>query len=563
MKLKMFVVALILCCYPNFLYASYDEGPKNLLVFKDVKNIPIIDKDGKSINIGMTASQTIKDKNQLIFCNYATLYLMDLTTGITKILEKPKNVEVWVPTGVKWCPDNKRLYLANYLGKDILVLKFDEQDQLSLVKRYVDEELIGPENIDVIEKGKLFVVSDFDSSKVILFNESGKIWSHKIGNAHGISFSKDKKFIYASGLSPAKLYKFDLQGNLINKIGKPDWWKDGYLWPTSVAVSDKNIIVSDAHTGKITFVDESLNFQKSIGGNGLGITLFNMPYGIIVNDNFLFVTDTFKGRILKIDPEKNKIISIYKSDNFFDSQSNALNDKFNKDPQWVSRSQEPLGLTYKERTNLAQKVRIDFNKFGLNVLWNPSYNGLNHNQLITLSLDRSIGFFSGSMYYWTLAKNFEYNGYPCTIIGSPEVQEWLFLYKGIVYPIRIGMDFWIGDNSLISSRGQVLSFETLAEIGTSKIESYIELLKNGEKPLDAMANLLEIPDLLLEIPDLASKLPSIFVSKKGKKFGKNLMNAKTTEEQQKAAKLFLQTVENDSLLYFCEISIASMVVYGL
>ena len=122
---------------------------------------------------------------------------MDLNTGKTRILKKPENINNWFPTGVKWCETSQKLYVANYLGKDILVFEFRKDNSIFLVKRYTDTELVGPENVDVLN-GEYFAVADFDSSKLIFFNKNGKIFSRDIKFAPGVSFTQDKKFILVS-----------------------------------------------------------------------------------------------------------------------------------------------------------------------------------------------------------------------------------------------------------------------------------------------------------------------------------------------------------------------------
>ncbi|XVN42933.1 MAG: hypothetical protein RCG15_01070 [Candidatus Rickettsia vulgarisii] len=325
---------------------------------------------------------------------------------------------------------------------------------------------------------------------------------------------------------------------------------------TSVSVLSKNICISDAHTGKISFVDEDLNFQKFIGSNVLGIDLFNMPYSAIwENQDSLFVADTFKRRILNINPKENKIISMYQYKDVHSADTNEHN-------KWLSTPQKPLGTEeYTERDNLSQTITLNFNQFNFNILWHPSYTQFNSYQetifktkKFKMLLNGSIGLFLTSEYYWIAAKNFEYNGSNFTVIGSPESSRWILLHKGITCPIEIGLDFWIKDNSLVSSRGKEVSLETLASNSLQRIEIFIQALKNGATPLVAIEDFLQIPDLSL-------KLESYFTSVNGKKFAQNLMKAQTTAEQQRIAKLFLQNSEKNTKLYFAEIAIASMIVY--
>ena len=540
---KLLLLLLCFVATSHFTVASKEYLPRNLLLSKDLKNIKITDQNDTPLDIGMSCSLTLKNKDHLIFCNYMNLYIMNLNTGKTIILEKPENVNSWFPTGVKWNEINQKLYVANYLGNDILVFKFDKKNNIILEKRYTDVDLLGPENIDVLDKGN-FVVADFDNSKVIFFDKKGKLWSKKVREAHGVSFTQDKKFILVSSLTDKKIYKFDLQGNLVNEVGKLGWVEDSYMWPTSITSSTQGSCVCDAHTGKITFFDDNLVTQKIIGGNGLGVDLFNMPYGITWSDDKLIVADTFKRRILKINPQTNEIISIYQG--YDKKPSNELN--------WSQKSPvdhlSPLGLTYDNYINLSEKTEIKLNGLELNGLFNSGYNSLVSHD-VTLSFDLTINSFTSGIYYWTFAKNFKFNNLDFTIIGSPQVSEWLLIHKGITYSINIGEDFWLDNEYLVSSEGVVVPLTEIASAGLLKIRSYIQEVQQGKNVFKA------IQKYLFSFPQIVSSVHG----EKGKKFIKNLIAAENIQEQQKVARLFLESIKQDKIVYFVDIAIASMVLY--
>lgn len=543
MKIRILLIILLVS---SEVLASGNYSPKNLLIANDVKNFQITNEDGYPINIGIACSQTLKDNNYLIFCNYVNLYIMDLNTGKTILLKKTENINKWYPTGVKWSKNRQKLYVANYLGKDILVFEFNKENNITLVKKYTDGELVGPENIDVLDNGD-FVTADFDNSKVIFFNKNGKVWSRNIKHAHGVSFSHNKKFILVSSLTDKKVYKLDLQGNLLGETGEMGWGQNGYMWPTSITSSNQGSCVSDAHTGKITCFNDDLLTQKTIGGNGPGVDLFNMPYGITwTSDGLMFVSDTFKNRILKINPKENRIVSIYQG---FSRET----DKVNGIKKAPSYNNPPLGLKYENYINLSEETKIKFNSLEFNKPFNSGYNNLVNNNTV-LSFDKTINFFTSAIYYWVSAKNFKYNGLDCTIIGSPQVSEWLIMYEGITYPVYIGLDFWLETDYLISSKGVVIPLAEIASVGLSKIKSYIQAVKGGEPILEAIQNLLGISNFPLQ-------MESIVHGDKGKEFIKNLIMAKNVQDQQKVAKSFLESVEKDKELYFVDIAIASMVLY--
>lgn len=70
MKIKI-VLVILLISYSVFAFENHI--PKNLLITKDITNIQITNENGCPLDIGLPCSQTLKDKNHLIFCNYKNL----------------------------------------------------------------------------------------------------------------------------------------------------------------------------------------------------------------------------------------------------------------------------------------------------------------------------------------------------------------------------------------------------------------------------------------------------------------------------------------------------------
>ena len=313
--------------------------PKNLKINKKYIKQNIFEnifKKDQDVDTNIISSLTIYKRSNtseenIIFCTYSKLFILNVKENIINELKKPKEVKDWFPTGVKYNKKNDLLYVANYLGKNVLVFKLIEKKSkdmsihcnfeifnLKLVEE-LTHGMVGPENLDITNNGKYLAVADYVNSSIFLFKyidgKHIKLWSVTVGFARGISFSPDENSIIASGLIPPTIYKFDIESNLIKSIGSSGWEKDNYLWPTCISRYIKNLVVSDAHHGKITIIDSDLNTINCFGGNGIGIDLFNMPYGIEYDhdDEKLYIADTFKKRILILNSEF-EIISIF--DNF-------------------------------------------------------------------------------------------------------------------------------------------------------------------------------------------------------------------------------------------------------
>ena len=171
MLFRFIVVIFILCQVVKSEDSLY--LPKNPVVNNTTQTIPL-KLDGKPLSMGMACSIALIDQNHLFFCNYASIYWVDLTTGKTKKVNPPAKIKNWFPTGLKYLPKKKILYVANYLGQDVLIFKVSDDHKLKLVRRVIDSELKGPENIDVTKDASYFAVADFDGGRVTLFDKNGK-----------------------------------------------------------------------------------------------------------------------------------------------------------------------------------------------------------------------------------------------------------------------------------------------------------------------------------------------------------------------------------------------------
>jgi hypothetical protein len=237
--------------------------------------------------------------DRCIICNYKIVQEVDLRSGATKTLTPDARVAVWEPTGVCAREREGLVFVANYNGHDVLEMR-RVKDCLELVRHYTHPEMRSPENVAVSADGLLVGVADYDGDRLLVFRRDGSLaWSHPAGQAHGVAFGPD--FVVVSSLRDRLMRKLDLSGNLLCQAGAPGWGDNRYLWPTCVAFHAGRVHVSDAHTGKISVLDDALHTLDWFGGNGPGAGLLNMPYGIAGGAGRLLVCDTFGDRVLELD----------------------------------------------------------------------------------------------------------------------------------------------------------------------------------------------------------------------------------------------------------------------
>ncbi|MBV9752136.1 MAG: beta-propeller fold lactonase family protein [Hyphomicrobiales bacterium] len=302
-------------------------------------------------------------------------------------------------------------FLANYLGNDVLVLQIaSDRKSLSLASRITTPETRSPENIALSADGRFIAIANYDGNSVQLFDRhtDALLWSARLANAHGVVFYCDS--LVATGLGRSTVVRYGLDGRVRAQEGSVGWGGDQYLWPTGVGTDGQHIFVSDAHTGKIRTLGSDLCEIATVGANGSGIGLFNMPYGITPTESGAWIADTFKQRLLKVDLASGRVISIVE----------------------VAKPAIAFGEGYKpDRT--ATNGAISF--LGHTLL--PAYGRFRGE--ITLSLDGAPGVLAAGFYYFTQGVQIG----DAIIVGSAQTREWLVVRWDFVCPISIGYSFWI------------------------------------------------------------------------------------------------------------------------
>jgi hypothetical protein len=232
-----------------------------------------------------------------LVCNHSGILEVNPRTGETHGLCPEPMMRwrlSWHPSGL--CVRDELIFIANDAGHDVLVMG-RSGNMLMVVQRIVHEGMQSPANVALSADGQLLAVADHDGGRLWMFRRDGALeWSRELPKAHGVAFGPD--FVVATGLEARVIRKYDLAGNVLASAGSFGFGEGKYLCPTGVFVRGDRILVSDAHTGKITVLDHSLKVQDWFGGNGPGAGLFNMPHGIHGRPGELAVCDTFKNRIL-------------------------------------------------------------------------------------------------------------------------------------------------------------------------------------------------------------------------------------------------------------------------
>jgi DNA-binding beta-propeller fold protein YncE len=454
-----------------------------------VNGVPlqIHDPAGRPVGGGFIVSVAPLDGDLVFLCNYANIFLLDRSVGVAYPLDKPAGVEAWYPTGLKFIPSTRTLYVANYLGKDVLVFHVTANDRsLQLTRRIQDPELVSPENIDVTPDGSLLVAADYDGNALIAFDKDGtKLWRAPLARAHGVAISPTEKAIYATSLALPAVAKLDFSGNQIKQVAGSGWGKNQYMWPTGVdTMPDGSVVVTDAHIGKIRQLSPDLEEIRGVGANGLGPSWFNMPYGVrAVGKDTVLVVDTFKSRLLEVNLRTGAASSIFRFAIFKGVDANGIL----RQATASELQGEPLGTGYVGRTNMNMTVKIPSLLGETNVNWHLQYNGLlSEDGKRFASLTSAFGIYSGQLFYWMQAKEVALNGKSYVILGSPEAAAWLVIRDGIAVPLVLRIDLWTSATALLTEPDIKFDYADLIEAAERKLTQFRKDLSSGVEVQEAL-----------------------------------------------------------------------------
>ncbi|MEQ1935513.1 MAG: hypothetical protein ABL962_16765, partial [Fimbriimonadaceae bacterium] len=234
-------------------------------------------------------------------CDYSNVYYLETKTWNFRIISKPKIDTIWFPTGLACVREENAVFVANYVGHNVLEFRLID-GRLELQFSYECEGMKSPEGVAISRDGTLVGVADYDGNHLWVFRRGGSLlWKKEIGLGHGVAFGPDS--VYVTSLLDRSIVQLSLDGSEIRRVGSRGWGSSGFMWPTSVFADEQGVIVSDAHTGKVTLFKHDLSVVKSFGGNGPGPGLFNMPYCTIRVQGKYWICDTLKQRILLFDPD--------------------------------------------------------------------------------------------------------------------------------------------------------------------------------------------------------------------------------------------------------------------
>jgi len=552
---NFFFIVLAQCWLLIWQNAAASSLPKHLIFSENTVELQLRYEDGEDANIGTPVSVVRIDGQHIAVAAYLRAWIINEDTGKVKEIPKPEGVDLWYPTGLAWDNKKSRLYIANYLGKDILILGRAGNGNFFLDYRITDADIVGTENIALSPDGNYFAVADFDNNGVALFQveTNRKVWFRKLGRAHGIDFESSGNSLVATGLNPPAVVRFDIDGNLQSSQVASGWERDAYLWPTGVSTNPLTgeTWVADAHLGRVRQIDPMLREQRSLGGNGLGPMLFNMPYGIwFEQDGRLWITDTFKSRVLLLD-RNGHVVKIFKSGSEHIKLTEVVAEK--KNLKANAAIYEPMGRSYSGRIDLGTNVMYGFGLSAEQSPWSPgfSYSAFSEKHGRQLALAGSSPVFSSSFYYWIQALRTE-DG---LLYGSPQTREWIADFNGLACPVHIGLNYWLLKSGvLLTDQGPSHLVSDIFDICRKRISAFKRAVQNGIDVLSAYS----VHVLSKPVDITKNKLKFIFQSEKGKAFYMRLCKERSDLGRRELSINFIADLAREKFVFLPELWIAKI-----
>ncbi len=390
-------------------------------------------------NKNVQASSIVRyEEDKFLICHYRNLQILDWNSGQVTELE-PLGLDSceilgtldetldmaqdsWNPTGLCFDQETGKLYVANYNGHNILIGTISSDNKFNVEQMIVSEGLISPENVALSDDGTRIAVADYDGNALFLFKSNGELlWKREVLLAHGVEISGDA--VYCTSLQTREIIKFDWDGNELCRVGHlANHGVNAYMWPVALELFGNRLLVSDAHTGMITLLDKDLNYISAIGTNGPYLTNWDYPYAVLAEEDALYVTDTFKNRVVQLNLCGDLVAY---------AAQDALSEQSFDHLDYVPEFAYDIAYLYEE----CDEIPVDFcNPFfsggkvvgGFSSVWYVQDEN-NMQQIKMRSYDqRDIKMFSNRELYAMWATKIQANNYEFYVFGSPQNTMVLF-----------------------------------------------------------------------------------------------------------------------------------------
>jgi len=182
----------------------------------------------------------------------------------------------------------------------IHVFDFEKQKYKFLSREGGKDTLVSPQCVAVDAQNNIYV-TDSDTGKILVWDANLKyrraIGSLKGGEGYfkrptGIAVDSQAQRIYVSDTSRHKVFILDMQGNVLQSIGKNGSEIGEFNFPTELRLSGQDLIVVDAMNFRVQVFNRTGQFLYGIGKIGEVSGTMYRPKGVAVDsEGSLYVVD--------------------------------------------------------------------------------------------------------------------------------------------------------------------------------------------------------------------------------------------------------------------------------
>jgi DNA-binding beta-propeller fold protein YncE len=149
------------------------------------------------------------------------------------------------------------------------------------------ETLLSPTGLAFDEARSLYV-ADSALQKVFVFDRDGSYLFSFPGTAFkrptGLAYNSAKKILYVVDTLACKIYAVDLYGEILFSFGERGEKPGQFNFPTHIFWSPSGLLyITDAMNFRVQIFDASGNFKTAFGRHGDGSGDFSMPKGVAVD----------------------------------------------------------------------------------------------------------------------------------------------------------------------------------------------------------------------------------------------------------------------------------------
>ncbi len=263
--------------------------------------------------VGYSPAPVILQRPQAVVVDSnGRIYVSDVSRGAVYVFDKQQAAfHVWeyagletrfeLPIGMAIGAAGE-LYVADASLK--VVAKLDSQGS---PLAYIGlGELEHPTGLAADIAKKLLYVADRGSNSIKVFNFAGEkqfefgTFGEQEAQLNGPTYLfLHNEQLYVTDTLNSRIQIFSGQGEYIRSFGRRGLYLGDLPRPKGVAVDrDGNIYVVESYYDYLLVFNRQGELLLPIGGTGYGIGQFYLPSGVWVENNYVYVADTFNGRVM-------------------------------------------------------------------------------------------------------------------------------------------------------------------------------------------------------------------------------------------------------------------------